>query len=77
MHFLPYYLYQFLLLTIGECYTVHGKLYYQHRDDVFLYERGIFLVNQKVLKQQQSCRVIMPLTRILAETSTEKLFLFQ
>lgn len=51
MHCWPCNLYQFLLLTIGECYTAHGKIYYQHRDAVFLYERCNFFVNQKVLKQ--------------------------
>lgn len=67
----------FLVLTRGEHYTVHGKICYQHRHGVFLYERCIFVFIREVgLQQQQGCRGRMPLARIPAGTPARKAFSF-
>lgn len=63
MHF--WHLDPFLVLTLGECYTAHGEICYQHRDGIFLYERYILCVHQRGIKQQQGCRRRMSLARII------------
>jgi len=53
------------------------KIYYQHRDGVFLDESCVFVfIKEAGLQQQQGCRGRTPLARIPAGAAAKKAFSF-